>query len=535
MRRRTAVATMMLAGLLAAGGGAGGLAQKPPALGAPQAAPAPVPLPVPAPPAAGGATDKFGLPIPPQAAAPGGTDKFGLPVAPGGAQGGGQAEAAAPARPRGPAPPIPPDEPAAVRALRALLGPDVWLRYATAEVADPARGGAVRLREVVLEPPDARLAIAELSFDGLRDDGVQEAEARGLRATDADGGGEEVRIDRLRVEGLVARRPAPGEELAPDAVTLGALRLEGLSLAGETPVALATLAIEDYGPGRATRVALEGLEIRQPAGGGALTGPVERISLGRLTLGGLDLAGTVAALAGERAPPRPTGSWTLEAEALALGAGGRSMGGLETFRLSGEAPATGPETGLLAMRGIRVEPFPGLAEWLERFGYAALQGDLTAETRYERESGRLEVTALSLAARDIGALGLSLTLEGATPEALESRDADGLRLGGFTLRYLDQSLYARFVRQQARQTRQTEPQVRQQLAQQAGALLAAQGRDAAAVAPIRTAVQRFLRGEAREIEITARPPRPVALSDLAGAVGGAGEAQRLLGLSAVAR
>jgi hypothetical protein len=201
-------------------------------------------------------------------------------------------------------------------------------------------------------------------------------------------------------------------------------------------------------------------------------------------------------------------------------------------------PSNGPETGRVALRGIRVEPFPGLAEWLERFGYAALIGDLTAETRYDRASGRLEVTSLALAGRDIGALGLSVVLDGVTPEALETQEFGGLSLVSFGLRYIDQSLYERYVRQQARQTRRTEQQVRQTLAQQAGAALAAQGgggRDAAAVAPIRAAVQRFLRGEAREVEVTAKPPEPVPLLGLGGIAAGPAEAQRMLGLSATAR
>jgi ABC-type Fe3+/spermidine/putrescine transport system ATPase subunit len=55
-------------------------------------------------------------------------------------------------------------------------------------------------------------------------------------------------------------------------------------------------------------------------------------------------------------------------------------------------------------------------------------------------------------------------------------------------------------------------------------------------APSRGAIQRFRRGEAREVEITARPPRPVPLTDLGdSAAGGAAEAQRLLVLGASAR
>ncbi len=478
-----------------------------------------------APPAAG---HKFAEPATPPPL--GGTDKFGLPRT-------GEAPAATPPPPaaaQAPPTPPPPDEPEAIRTLRRLVGPDTALRYAAAEVTDPA-SGAVRLREVVLERADGRMAIATLDLDGLTGTGVAEATARDVVVTDPDDPAGALRIDSLRIARLALR--APGQAPTPDAVSLGALHIEGLSLEGEGAVAIATLSLEDYGTGRPARVALEGLELRRPGGGGP-GGPVERVSLGRLALRGLDLAATAAALAGEAPPPRPEGAWSLEAEALSLGGAERRLGGLEALQMTGEAPPGGAaETGRLTLRGIQVEPFPGLDAWLQRFGYAALIGDLTAETRYDRAAGRLEVTALSLAGRDIGALGLTLVLDGVTMEALEARDLDSPRLVAFGLRYLDQSLYGRYVRQEAQRTRQTEPQIRQRLAQQAGAALAVPGRDpgAAAIAPIRAAIQRFLRGEAREIEITARPPEPVPLLDMTGLLGGPVEAQRLLGLSATAR
>ena len=102
------------------------------------------------------------------------------------------------------------------------------------------------------------------------------------------------------------------------------------------------------------------------------------------------------------APPRVQGSFGLEVEGLSVRGGNRPLGGFGTLRVSAEVPASGPETGSLALRDLRIEPFPGLAEWLRRFGYTAVTADLSAESRYDRAAGRVELTSLSLAGRDIG-------------------------------------------------------------------------------------------------------------------------------------
>ncbi|WP_206664797.1 hypothetical protein, partial [Dankookia rubra] len=62
------------------------------------------------------------------------------------------------------------------------------------------------------------------------------------------------------------------------------------------------------------------------------------------------------------------------------------------------------------------------------------------------------------------------------------------------------------------------------------------GAPSGGIGPIVAALQRFLRGEAKEVEITARPPQPVAFGELPAALlGGAPAAQRVLGLGAAAR
>ncbi|MBX9698892.1 MAG: hypothetical protein K2X74_05620, partial [Acetobacteraceae bacterium] len=58
----------------------------------------------------------------------------------------------------------------------------------------------------------------------------------------------------------------------------------------------------------------------------------------------------------------------------------------------------------------------------------------------------------------------------------------------------------------------------------------------AASAEIGNAVQRFLRGQAREIEIAARPARPVPFTELQGvAAGGPDALQQALGLTVTTR
>lgn len=502
---------MALAGMLAAAlpwGMAAGQ-QKPPALG--QAAPAP--------------DGKFAAPAP-QGDTPQG-DKFAEPPAapapPPAAQGGRSGPETA--RPRPPAPP-PPGEPATIGRLRALLGPDTSFSYGKAEVIDPARG-SVRLSGVVLERPDRRATIEELTLDGLRDDGVEEATARGIVLRDPDGG---ATIARLRLAGLTVRRPPPGEELRPDMLSADTLRMEGLAVTSDSEVGIAELAIEEYGPGRTGRVTLSGLDVRTPQ-----AGVLDRVRISRMALRGLDLAASFAALAAKETPPQPAGGYALEVEGVALASGDKALGSLGSLRMSGEGRTGGPEAGSLALREIRVEPFPGLAEWLQRFGYQALVADLTAESRYDRSTGRVDLTSLSLAARDIGALGLSMVLDGVTPEAAEAQDLQAMSLISLGLRYVDQSLYDRFVRQQARETRRTERQVRDQHAAMVSAMLTSPAKGGA-LDGLRDAVLRFIRGEARELEITARPPQPLSFGELAAAPPqDAAAAQRMLGLTATAR
>ena len=529
----------VLPGVLAALLGGAALAQQkpeplgdapaPPGKFGPPAAAVPAPALPRAPPPAAPAVrdDKFSGP-PAAATPPTATPPAAGKFSPGPAAPGAAPNALVPPRapPPGAAPP-PAGEPAPVGQLRTLLGPDATLTYGAVQLIDPA-GGAVRLTAVVIERPGRRATIEELTLGGLRDDGVAEADARGVVLQDQDC---RSTVARLRLAGVSVRRPAPGEEFQPDMLTTDTIRIEGLEVrAAATTVAIAELAVEDYGSGRTGRLTLAGLDVRV-----LQAGMVDRVRLARVGLRGIDLAASLAALARRTTPPRPPGSYELEVAGVALAGGDRALGSLDTLRLSGEAGGAA-ESGSLALRALRVEPFPGLAQWLQRFGYPALVADLTAESRYDRAAGRVELTSLSIAGREIGAIGLSLVMDGVTAEAAEAQDMQAMRLVSFALRYVDQSLYGRFVRLQAREGRIAEAEVRNQhAALVAGALGGSGAAGRSGLAPVRDAIIRFIRGQAREVEITARPPRPLAFSDLAAAGPDPEAAQRLLGLGATAR
>jgi hypothetical protein len=482
------------------------------------------------PPAGGDAApsgpDKFAAP-PPRTAPPAGpsagppADKFAAPP-PGGAP--APPEAPSPTPP--PAAAVPADEPAAVKRLRALIGPETTLTYRTAESLDPAKG-SVRLLDVAMEGRGRRVGMDELTLDGLRDDGVGEATARGFTLRDV---GNDQRgtmaVARLRLAGLALQRPPPGAEFRPDMLRLDALRMEGVRATGEYPAAAADFAVEDYGAGRPGRVSLSGFEAREPRSG-------NRVTVARAALRGLDLAAAVSAAATSQAPPRAQGSYAFEVEDLAVRDGTRPLGGFGTLRVTAEVPARGPETGSLALRDLRIEPFPGFAEWLRRFGYDAVTADLSAESRYDRDAKRAELTSLSLSGRDIGAIGLAIALDGVTAQSAEAGDAKDMRLVSSMLRYVDQSLYGRFVRQQAREKRVSEAQVRQEQAQGAEMMIGFLGRGPG-VDAVRAAVGRFLRGDAREVEITVRPPVPLAFDEFGAGPPDAALLGRL-GLGATAR
>jgi hypothetical protein len=444
----------------------------------------------------------------------------------------GAPQQAQPARPPVAAPPaaqapqaVPANEPAAVTRLRGLLGAEVRMSYASAQALD-STGEQVRLTGVVLEQPGKRATADEVTINGLRADGVAEAVVRGFVTEES---GTRVRIGLMRLAGLTVPGTG-GAPPRPEDVRLDGVRLEGVESAGGANMRLASLSFENWVAGQPARFAMQGLEVTGVDGGGV----VDAVRVARVAFSGIDLASTFGAVMRQERPRSLVGRASVEMDGLELAGGGRPVGRLTEMRIG--ADVTNPDgsgTGTLAFRGIRVEAIPMIASWLTRFGYQAIDADITSASGYDGGSGRIDVREFSIAVREAGTLSFAFALDGLTQERMQAADFTAARLISAGLRYADASLFGRFVAAQARESRTPEPQLREQFAAMAGGALSQPG--AAALDPIRDAVQRFIRGQARTIEIRANPPKPLGMADMQGVPPGPAEAQRLLGITATAQ
>jgi hypothetical protein len=392
-------------------------------------------------------------------------------------------------------------------------------------VTDPARG-TVRLSGVTITPRSGQpIRIETLALDDLRADGLGEADARKLTIRE---GNTSVAVERLQLAGLNLRNPAAGQPRTADLVTLDSLRVEGFVLTNTDGSGLRTdqASLEDYGPGRQTRLALGGMTLQlQP------NQPVQSVTLRRAVMRGLDIA-TVAAAASRNQPPPTAGRIALELEeAAAIGPNGRALGGLGSLRVTSDQPENGVGVGSMALRALRLDPIPGADVWMQRLGYPSLLFDLTADSRYDPAGGRLDLTSMSLVGRDMGTLSLAFSGDGAPTTAIQRGDFAGLRLISAGIRYIDQGLAGRLFGDMARSSSTPEPQLREQYANMAGGALAQP-----ALAPVREALQRFIRGQAREVEVTLHPDQPVPLMALQQRPPASpADAAARLGLGAVAR
>ncbi len=420
---------------------------------------------------------------------------------------------------------IPPNEPAAIGRLRTLFGSDTRLSYASAQALDGA-GEQVRMTGVVLERPGKRATIEDVTINGLRSDGVAEAVLRGFVTEE---GGTTVRIALLRLGGLTVQRDAPGVPPQPEQVRLDSLRIENLQASGGTALRLALVELEGWNAGQPSRLAIEGLESSDFGGG-----MVDGLRIARFAMAGMDAARTLGALfRGERVPSL-VGRSDLEMQRLELLGGGRPVGGMAEMRIAADITATdGSGSGTIALRGIRVEPMPAFADWLTRFGYQAIEGEITAATVHDATAGRVEIRDLTIAAREAGTLTFSVNLDGLTPERVQAADFAQARLISAALGYADASLFRRFIAMQAAQTRTPEAQLREQFAAMAGGALSQPG--AVALDPIRDAVLSFIRGQAQSVQISVNPPQPIGVEQMQSVPPSPAEMQRVLGISATAR
>ena len=421
-------------------------------------------------------------------------------------------------------PGIPPGEPPAVTRLRGLFGPDTRLSYGSVQSLDPL-GEQVRLTAVVLERPGKRATIEEVQLSGLREDGVAEAVLRGLETRE---GTSQVRIGLVRIGGLTAPRTAGGPP-QPDQVRLEGLRVEGLRVSGDANFTVDLATVENWMPGQPGAAQVQGVNVT-----GITGGFVDAVRLPRVAFTGIDLGGTIGALMRSERVPNLVGRAAMELDGLELSAGGRPVGRLQEVRLAADiADRQGSGSGTVALRGIRIEPIPLLSDWLTRFGYQAIEGDITAATSHDAAAGRVEVRDFTVAARDVGTLSFSMNIDGLTQERVQALDYSQARLIGAALGWADASLYRRFIAMQASQARVPEDQLREQFAAMAAGALSQP--DAAALAPVRDALLRFIRGQATVVDIRVNPPKPIGAEEMQQVPPSPAELQRVLGISATAR
>jgi hypothetical protein len=316
----------------------------------------------------------------------------------------------------------------------------------------------------------------------------------------------------------------------PDAFTLDSVLVEGFEVQGPARVAFARLSLRDYGIGRRSSAQLEGLTIA-----GIPASPVSDVVLARFSGEGLDLAAWLNAAAREAPPPNmPAGRASLSVEGIELSGAGQPIGGLERLSVEVAAEADQSGTASLGIRGLTVRQHPATAPLLSMLNLPRLDASLTLETSYRASDGYVNLPALAIGVQQLGATALALQLDGWTPEAARNHDPSRMRLMSLRLRQADEGMYERLLTAQAQRTGTTVEQTRQRHLQASQAMLSAPpgAQEPPGLASLREAVLRFVRGEARTIEIVANPPQPVTMPQLqAASQQGIVAQSRLLGLS----
>lgn len=425
-------------------------------------------------------------------------------------------------------PALPPrmaQEPAALERLRALLGSDVQLGYRAAS----QDGDVLTLNGADLRKGTERFVIERLVLDNPTAEGLRRGEARGIRGETSGG---PFTLAEFDIEGLAMLPLRAGQgmnERDPDQITLGGLRLAGLEVEGETRVSLREFVLSGWQTGRAGRVGFQGLRVRMPGG------PVTEVGVDRAGVEGLDLAALMqAAVRNQTPPPPPAGRQAYRVDGVTVGREGRTLGGLGSLVVEGQTQASGAAAGRLTIHDASLEHFPEVAAALDAVGLRRLSMELSIEAAFSPVAGRLEVSTLAFGVRDLGALALGWVMHG-VEMAGAMTDPTRIELHEARLRYADQSLYERTLRDQAQRERTTPERIRQQHAQMIGAFLTPSRPDPA-VDEVRNALLRFIGGQAREVEINVRPARAVTMTELQPLLGGGpSEVVRGLGITANAR
>ena len=410
-----------------------------------------------------------------------------------------------------------------LRQFRALLPPGITLSFASL-VQLPGSNGGITLENAVLTNPQGRTTIESLTLEGAHVHGLARLSARNLGTV----AGAPPNVASVEMTGFTMRRRPPGQTPQPDDFKLATLVMTGITAPGAPAFTIARLRMAAWGIGQRGEAEITGMEFT-----GIPDNPIDAMSIGRIAVSGLDMASLATTSTQSRGPGRqPAGRQSAALEAVILRGGGTVLGGLENLTIEGETDAQGTGNGRLALRGLRAERTPLSADALDAVGLDRLEASLTLEGTYDAAAGRLAIPALALGVRELGALALALRLEGWTPQAMQAQDMSAVRLRDARLRYADQSLYRRAVRQQAQRQGGGEQAVRDMHAQVLGAMLSS-GSANPALDGLREVLLRFVRGEINVVELQLRPTAPVPMMGLpATAQQGAAALVRQLGLTA---
>ncbi|HEV7455467.1 MAG TPA: hypothetical protein VGN96_01720 [Roseococcus sp.] len=427
-------------------------------------------------------------------------------------------------------PALPPrmdNEPAALATLRELLSDEVQLGYAEAR----QEGEVLTLRDADLRRGAERLLVQELVLEAPGAEGLRRGEARNLRLEFPEAA---VTLERLEIGGLAMLALRPGQQPSarePDQIALENLRLSGLEVReeGGTRVTLARFDLSGWRIGQAGRAGLEGLEVS------LADAPVDQVRVASAGVEGLDIAALMASTVRNEAPGRPpAGRQAYRVEGVQVLRGGQAVAGMGRLLIEGETRQDGFSGGRIAVNEVVVERTEETGVVLDVVGLDRLSMDLTIDASWTPANERLDVSAFAFGVRDLGALALGWSMEGVNIEN-PGANPEAVRLLQAQLRYADQSLYERTLADQARRQNMTPAQVRDQHREMVTAALSGPAPDPA-LDGLRAALLRFVAGQAREVEITARPPAPVTLDAAQAAMGqGPAATVALLGVRAIAR
>lgn len=399
-----------------------------------------------------------------------------------------------------------PREAPAIQHLRALLGPEIGLRYRSATVLDGAAGD-VRLEDVRLRGPGFEMLVRTWTALGQREDGAREWQLEPVAWHGDDGLMLSVR--QARLSGLAIRPPATGQAMDL-AGLIGAVRVDHLSLEGAArglgEVSIGRLTLEDYGLGRLSRVHLENLA--GPWGSEGLGS----FNLARAGMDGFDIAAlALLQVTGTPAgPARMRGSFLAEAfamdEASRSVASAGSLRGESDFEIAADGRITSADR--MVLQGLALDGVAAVQELLTELGYQALPGEIALESRFEQQGGRFSLPGLAVTLPGFGLLTFGFEGDGFDPQAAPEVAAAQMRLLSLMVRYRDDGLLPRLFAMLARQGRMTVPAFRAQTIAQLAALL-----EGPALSPLLTPAKRFLSGQVQELEVAARPPEPLGLAD----------------------